>query len=58
MILIPAGPFEMGGDADLGISECQLLLEPFSSNDCQRNWFEDEEPVHTVDLDAFYIDVY
>ena len=36
MVLIPAGPFEMGSDAGA----------------------EDEQPVHTVTLDAFYIDQY
>lgn len=54
-VLIPAGEFTMGTEATLGLAECRKLLlnEP-----CQLNWFEDEEPVHTVHLDAFYIDRY
>jgi formylglycine-generating enzyme required for sulfatase activity len=56
--MIPAGPFEMGCDSDTALFECQKLFEPFSSHNCQRKWFDGEEPVHTADLDAFYIDVY
>ncbi|MBN1995201.1 MAG: SUMF1/EgtB/PvdO family nonheme iron enzyme [Anaerolineae bacterium] len=36
MVLVPAGPFEMGSD----------------------NGQDDEKPIHTVTLDAFYIDQY
>jgi sulfatase modifying factor 1 len=53
MALVNAGPFKMGGDADDALAECQKFR-----NDCERSWFEDEEPVHTVTLDAFYIDQY
>jgi formylglycine-generating enzyme required for sulfatase activity len=56
--LIPAGSFEMGESADRGLAECQLLYEPFTTNTCDRGWFINEEPVHTVRLDAFYMDVY
>jgi formylglycine-generating enzyme required for sulfatase activity len=51
MVLVPAGPFEMGFDADVALAECQKFRSV-----CWRNFFEDEEPVHTVTLDAFYID--
>lgn len=57
MILIPAGPFEMGSDADVALAECQKLYIG-SEDKCQRDWYEDEEPQHTVTLDAFYIDQY
>jgi formylglycine-generating enzyme required for sulfatase activity len=53
MVLVPAGPFEMGADADVALLECQKLGV---AGDCRRGVFEDEEPVHTVTLDAFYID--
>ncbi|MGZ9234798.1 MAG: formylglycine-generating enzyme family protein, partial [Anaerolineales bacterium] len=49
-----AGEFTMGGKA---AEEVALCLENFES-DCQLNWFMDEEPVQTVYLDAFYIDIY
>ena len=54
-VYIPAGEFTRGTEATLGLAECQRLLvtEP-----CQLNWFQDEEPVHTVYLDAFYMDPY
>lgn len=54
-VFIPAGSFTMGTDADLGYAECEKLL---LTEACQRSWFVDEEPVHTVNLDAFYIDPY
>ena len=53
---IPAGTFQMGEDADRSLAECQLLYEPFTSDTCSRDWFTDEEPVHTVTLDAFWMD--
>jgi formylglycine-generating enzyme required for sulfatase activity len=56
MIHIPAGEFEMGQDADIGFESCQLIYEPYGRTKCKPDWFEDEEPVHTVYLDDFYID--
>lgn len=53
MALIPAGPFQMGGDPDAALVECQKFRA-----DCQRTWFENESPIHTVILDAFYMDIY
>jgi serine/threonine protein kinase len=56
MILIPAGPFEMGSDADVALAECKKLHA--NPDECQRSTFENEDPKHTVTLDAFYIDQY
>ncbi|MDI6694395.1 MAG: SUMF1/EgtB/PvdO family nonheme iron enzyme [Anaerolineales bacterium] len=53
MALIPAGEFQMGGNADDSLAECRKFR-----SDCQRDWFTDEEPVHGVYLDAFYMDIY
>jgi formylglycine-generating enzyme required for sulfatase activity len=53
MVLIPAGEFQMGLDADHAMSECQKFR-----SDCVYDWYTNAEPVHTVSLDAFYIDVY
>jgi len=58
MVLVPAGAFNMGGDADVALVECEKLYEPFTDNTCERSWFEDEEPIHTVMLDDYYIDQY
>ena len=58
MVLIPAGEFEMGSNAEDAIAICQELYEPYGSENkpCKLNVFEDEEPIHVVKLDAFYID--
>jgi len=53
MRLVPAGEFTMGSDADDALAECQKY-----SSGCDRGWYVDEEPPHTVSLDAFYIDTY
>jgi eukaryotic-like serine/threonine-protein kinase len=53
MALIPAGKFLMGLDADTALAECQKQL----GETCERKWFEDEEPVHQVYLDDYYIDL-
>ena len=51
MVYVPKGAFTMGTTADQAMAECQK----FRSN-CQRDWFVNEEPSHTVILDAFWID--
>jgi formylglycine-generating enzyme required for sulfatase activity len=53
MKLVPAGSFMMGNDADTALAECEQF-----GIDCDREWFIREEPVHEVDLDAYYIDKY
>jgi formylglycine-generating enzyme required for sulfatase activity len=57
MNLVSAGPFIMGSDPDQDLLECQTLYDEHAQ-DCQRGWFEDNGPVHSVALDAFYIDRY
>jgi formylglycine-generating enzyme required for sulfatase activity len=50
MVYVPAGEFEMGGmdaEVDALLAECA---------DCERDWFEVEQPAHTVYLDAYWID--
>jgi formylglycine-generating enzyme required for sulfatase activity len=51
MVYVPEGEFSMGMDADAGWEICKQ----FSSN-CKREGFLDEEPVHSVTLDAYWID--
>ena len=51
LLYVPAGDFTMGNDADDALAECQKFRDI-----CQRDWFVDEEPPHTVSLDAFWID--
>jgi formylglycine-generating enzyme required for sulfatase activity len=50
MVYVPAGEFEMGStDAEIDalVAECA---------ECERDWFEQEQPAHTVYLDAYWID--
>ena len=55
MVLVPAGAFEMGGDADIAVAECLKLHEP---EGCDRNMLERIEPIHTVTLGDYYMDKY
>jgi len=50
MLYVPGGEFTMGStDADIDaiLAEC---------SDCERDWYTNEQPQHTVTLDAFWID--
>jgi eukaryotic-like serine/threonine-protein kinase len=51
LVFVPAGEFTMGSDADDALAECQKFR-----SDCQRRWFTNEEPPHSVNVDAFWID--
>jgi eukaryotic-like serine/threonine-protein kinase len=51
MIYIPNGTFTMGNTVDEAMAECQK-----NRNDCQRNWFIDQQPPHSVSLDPYWID--
>ena len=54
LVYVPAGQFEMGiSDAQLDIA---LRVCNEVRDDCEREWFDDEQPAHTVALDAFWID--
>jgi formylglycine-generating enzyme required for sulfatase activity len=56
MILIPAGEFFMGGDAEEAFGFCEEHREPFNFSECKLSWFESRAPIHTVTLDDYYID--
>jgi serine/threonine protein kinase len=53
MVLVSAGLFEMGNLAEAVLAECQKLAIGFN---CDFSSFLDEEPVHTVTVEAYYID--
>jgi formylglycine-generating enzyme required for sulfatase activity len=55
MVLVPGGPFEMGGAAAQAQKACQDVLGAGHS-DCELDVYQDEEPIHTVYLDDYYID--
>jgi formylglycine-generating enzyme required for sulfatase activity len=50
MVYVPAGAFTMGSSDE----EINALLVECSP--CQRAWFLDEQPLHRVFVDAFWID--
>lgn len=54
MVYVPGGEFEMGSDNDDLDYMMQLCKEYYG--DCFRGWFKNEQPVHTVALDGFWID--
>jgi len=53
MALIPAGEFTMGRYANDELATCREY-----EAECYLDWFQDEEPVHTLYLEAFYMDLY
>ena len=57
MVLVPAGSFIIGSNADDAWAECQ---NSHGANyyGCGKGEYLDEEPPHKVDLDAFYMDKY
>jgi formylglycine-generating enzyme len=53
MALVDATIFSMGASADSLLAVCNEFRAG-----CDRGWFTASEPVHTVALDPYYIDVY
>jgi formylglycine-generating enzyme required for sulfatase activity len=54
MVYVPAGEFEMGSD-DEDVDYAVQLCNEYRGN-CERGWYEIEQPVHTVEIDAFWVD--
>lgn len=55
MHFVPGGEFTMGGPAEKAFTECQSL---YIGGTCIQDWFLDEEPIHTVFLNDYYMDTY
>jgi len=53
LLFVPAGEFTMGNTAEDALEDCKATG---AISNCQLNWFRDEEPPHTVFLDAFWVD--
>jgi eukaryotic-like serine/threonine-protein kinase len=51
LLFVPAGDFIMGAKAEDGLNLCKKY-----STDCKPEYFNDQEPVHTVFVEAFWID--
>ena len=57
MVLVPAGCFMMGS-TDEQVNDALQMCEA-ALGDCEREWFEDEQPVHEVCFEEpFWIDRY
>jgi serine/threonine-protein kinase len=54
MVYVPAGEFEMGSTNSELDNALELCNATFGN--CQRSWFDDEQPAHRVLLHAFWID--
>ena len=56
MLYIPADEIEIGssqGDIDAALQQCEVDR---GAGSCERAWFEDEAPRHTVIMKAYWID--
>jgi serine/threonine-protein kinase len=57
MVFVPVGEFTMGMDADTALAICARDYNGCVLwHDEYRKFFTDEEPIHTVYLDAYWID--
>jgi WD40 repeat protein len=53
MVRIPAGSYEIGGRPEGSLENCLEYRD-----DCALDWFTDETPIHSVELEMFMIDQY
>jgi formylglycine-generating enzyme required for sulfatase activity len=51
MVLVPEGEFRMGWEPENSLALCRQFFDG-----CDLSWFIPEQPVHSVSLDAFWID--
>jgi formylglycine-generating enzyme required for sulfatase activity len=51
MVFVPEGEFTMGGEPEKALALCLQFFDG-----CDLKWFIHEQPVHTVTLDAFWMD--
>lgn len=56
MNYVPAGPFGMGSTYEHADGDCKEYTRKLSNYDCYQDWFSNELPFHTVELDAYWID--
>jgi formylglycine-generating enzyme required for sulfatase activity len=54
MVYVPGGEFQMGSDEE-DVENALQMCDAYGHH-CEREWFEDEQPAHTVRLDSFWID--
>lgn len=51
---VPAGDFTMGS-SEAQVDTLLALCNQFNNNNCQRDWFANATPQHTVALDDFWV---
>ena len=51
LLYVPSGEFEMGYDANYALKECAKFIAG-----CEKEWFLDAEPIHTVNVGSYWID--
>jgi formylglycine-generating enzyme required for sulfatase activity len=51
LVYVPEGEFIMGSIAEEMFTECQKFIQ-----ECQLDWFVNEEPPHSVYVDSFWMD--
>jgi formylglycine-generating enzyme required for sulfatase activity len=56
MNYVPAGPFGMGSTYEHADGDCREYTRKLSNYDCYQDWFSNELPFRTVELDAYWID--
>ncbi len=55
MVYVPTGKFEMGSE-DSEVDAAVEMCNTYYQENCMRAWFEVEQPAHTVELSAYWID--
>jgi formylglycine-generating enzyme required for sulfatase activity len=55
MVYVPAGEFQMGSD-DAEVDWALEMCNAYYQGPCERAWFENEQPAHSVVLDGFWLD--
>jgi formylglycine-generating enzyme required for sulfatase activity len=56
LVFVPSGIFTMGQDAYSARLECIQYSVKLQNDLCRANWFQDQSPAHTINLDDFWID--
>ncbi len=54
MVYVPDGEFRMGS-TDADVDRAMSLCRAYTTY-CDREWFQDQQPAHTVSLSAFWLD--
>jgi formylglycine-generating enzyme required for sulfatase activity len=55
MVYVPGGAFQMGSDDD-EVDAALEMCQAYYTTPCEREWFEVEQPAHSVVLAGFWID--